>query len=84
MVIVDEVRHLAEYKGSSQEKANKRYSEKVMANEELRNRRNQLSRYRSVKSYIRLHATKENIKELEDIIKERKQILKNPDHKDEK
>ena len=66
---------MKEYKGSSQEKADKRYREKVSKDEELRKKRSKASAYRTTKSYIRNHSTFEELSELEQLITQRKKDL---------
>lgn len=67
--------NLKEYKGSSQEKADKRYREKVSSDEELRKKRSKASAYRTAKSYVRNHSTMEELEELEQLIEQRKKDL---------
>ncbi|MGX2946082.1 hypothetical protein [Enterococcus alishanensis] len=67
---------MTNYKGSSQEKADKKYREKVSADEDLRKRRSKMSAFRTAKSYIRNHATLEELEELKNLIKDCESNLK--------
>lgn len=67
---------MTNYKGSSQERADKKYREKVSSDEDLRKRRSKLSAFRTAKSYIRNHATLEDLAELKKLINERESNLK--------
>lgn len=62
---------MSEYKGSSQEKADKRYREKVKSDAELKKQRSRQSAFRTAKSFIRNHATEEELEELEQLISEK-------------
>lgn len=66
---------LNKYKGSSQEKADKRYREKISNDEELRKKRSKASAYRTAKSYIKNHSTLDDLAELEQLIEDRKKEL---------
>ncbi|KLO64304.1 hypothetical protein AA986_11455 [Enterococcus cecorum] len=59
----------------SQLKANKKYREKIQADDEARKERNRKNQFRTAKSYIRLHSTLEDLEELEKLILERKKAL---------
>ena len=59
----------------SQLKANRKYREKIQADDDARKERNRKNQFRTAKSYIRLHSTSEDLEELEKIIVERKKAL---------
>ena len=59
----------------SQLKANKKYREKIQADDDARKERNRKNQFRTAKSYIRLHSTLEDLEELEKLILERKKAL---------
>lgn len=60
------------YKGSSQEKADKKYRQKIASDKNKRTEQNIKAQYRSTKSYIRNHATIVTLEELQKLIDERK------------
>lgn len=60
------------YKGSSQERADKKYRQKIASDEKKKTEQNIKAQYRSAKSYIRNHATLVTIEELQKLIDERK------------
>lgn len=63
------------YKDSSQERADKKYREKIASNPEERQKRNIRAQYRSAKSYIKNHLTLEEVSEFEQLINKRKKQL---------
>ena len=59
----------------SQLKANRKYREKIQADDDARKERNRKNQFRTAKSYIRLHSTSEDLEELESLITARKKAL---------
>ncbi len=60
-----------EYKGSAQEKADRKYREKIAQDEALKHERNKKSYFRSAKAYITKYADSDGLIELKKLIAEK-------------
>ena len=63
------------YIGSAQQKADKRYRQKIASDFEKKNEQNIKAQYRSAKSYIKNHSTLETIQEFQELLDSRKAFL---------
>jgi len=63
------------YVGSAQQKADKKYRQKIASDTEKKSEQNIKAQYRSAKSYIKNHSTLDTIKELQKLLDYRKALL---------
>lgn len=61
----------------SQLDANKRYRERVQADEEKKRYRNKMTTLRSARNHIRNYSDEDSLLELEQLIQERREALRN-------